>query len=54
MSIPIMMKKFIEWGKTEKCTMLQVINGNNEFFEPLGFEKREIRFHQVKIKNIAP
>ncbi|MCL0039310.1 GNAT family N-acetyltransferase [Dehalococcoidia bacterium] len=44
---------FAQWAQSKKCTVLQVLNGNREFFEHLGFEERPARLHQVSIERLS-
>lgn len=45
-----LMKQFSEWAQIKQCTVMQVLNGNRLFFEPLGFKERPAVFHQVPIR----
>ncbi|MBN1342691.1 MAG: GNAT family N-acetyltransferase [Phycisphaerae bacterium] len=38
-----------KWARAKGCTMLQVHNGRQEFFEPLGFEQRPVRLHETPL-----
>ena len=41
--------EFTLWARERGCTMLQVINPNEGFFEAAGFEERPMRFRQMRI-----
>ena len=45
-------RSLAEWGRRRGCTYLQVLNGNQQFFEGIGFREREVRYHQVALADI--
>ena len=40
---------FAQWARGRGCTVLQVVNGNREFFERLSFTQRRVMFHQASL-----
>ena len=42
-----LVREFAEWAGQRGCTVLQVINPNQGFFEEFGFKEREMRFWQM-------
>jgi len=41
-----LVREFARWARDQGCTMLQVINPNEAFFDRLGFVDRKLRFKQ--------
>jgi len=41
-----LVREFARWARDRGCTMLQVINPNEAFFDKLGFADRRLRFQQ--------
>ena len=47
-----LVRAFTRWARRRGCTMLQVVNPNEGFFEALGFKERPMRFQQMPIEEI--
>ena len=47
-----LVRAFTRWARGRGCTMLQVVNPNEGFFEALGFKERPVQFQQMAIEEI--
>jgi len=47
-----LVRAFTRWARDRGCTMLQVVNPNEGFFETVGFKERPMRFQQMGIEEI--
>lgn len=49
-----LLRYFAQWAQSRHCTVLQVLNGRREFFEPRGFRELSAVLRQVSIEELRP